>query len=72
MNKEKFSDGRLITEGMLFYYITKSPYKPITLTTVKNEDYPKSSTREWLFIDEDGNDYSDEWYFFNGEYLEEI
>jgi len=74
---EQLSDGRLLEEGMMFY-LTKGAgtfsagTEHKTVTVVQDENYPHLASRRWLFIDEDGVDQSDEWYFFNGEYLEEI
>jgi len=74
---EKLVDGRELEEGMMFY-LTKGAITDTTdterktVTVVQDENYPSLTSRRWLFIDEDGNDHSEEWYFFNGEYLEEI
>jgi len=73
MKIEKLSDGTPLEEGMRFYLLEDTPDQTIKeLVLVKNENYPMYATREWLFIDEDGEDHSDEWYFFDGAYLQRI
>lgn len=74
---EKLTDGRELEEGMMFYLITKdggfqSGTEHKTVTVVQDENYPHLASRRWVFLDEDGNDHSDEWYFYDGAYLEEI
>ena len=78
MKVEKLQDGRELQEGMKFYLLPDhfdmiNDYsKCKTVVLVKNENYPEMATREWLLLDENGHDHSDEWYFYDGAYLEEV
>lgn len=77
MRVEKLSDGTPLEEGMKFKLLNFArQFSDIedmdTLTVVKNENYPHLSTQEWLFLDENGVDHSEEWYFYNGDFLVKV
>ncbi len=69
-----------LKEGMKFYILPDhfdmvADYDTCTVVTVKkNPKFVKfpGAFKEWVLEDDNGNDFSDEWYFHDGAYLEEV
>jgi len=67
------NSDEFFTEGAKFKIHRSSKIGlPTIVTAVISESYPMYTNRKWMLLDSNGVNHDDEWYFFDGAYLEEI